>query len=91
MFNKGIYVNDTTPEALEKLGKLIRICNKLGYVPDTPNSNTSWQTVINYIASQINIHNDYINDESVDDFSKNFIVNSMYEIGIDPANLIESQ
>jgi len=39
----------------------------------------------------INDHNDYINSDKAEDFSKNYIVSSMYKIGLSPANLIESQ
>jgi hypothetical protein len=39
----------------------------------------------------VNEHNDYINSDKAEDFSKNYVVASMYKIGLSPANLIESQ
>jgi hypothetical protein len=40
----------------------------------------------------INKHNNFIyTSKDVDKFSKNYLVSSMYNIGVSPANLIESQ
>jgi hypothetical protein len=43
------------------------------------------------IVGIINHHNKYLNSKKVTDFAKNFVVSTMYDIGISPANLIESQ
>lgn len=86
---KRASVNTNTPEAITKLGELIRLCNRLGYIPHA--TSKIYEPIVKYIAEQINEHNQYINDDSVEDFSKNYIVSSMYKIGVDPANLIESQ
>jgi hypothetical protein len=48
--------------------------------------------VNNFISRYINKHNDYINtSKDVEEFSKNYVVTAMFNIGLSPANLIESQ
>lgn len=84
-----IRINTSTSESIQLLGELIRTGNRLGYIPQATNSGLN--SAINVIAQYINDHNQYINDDSVEEYSKNYIVTSMYKIGINPANLIESQ
>jgi hypothetical protein len=64
------------------------LCNEKGYIPIPQGTSNE---VVSSLVQVVNTHNDYINDENAEDFIKNFVVNSMYEIGISPANLIESQ
>jgi hypothetical protein len=47
--------------------------------------------IVDKIKKIVNKHNNYINSDKAEEFSKNFIVATMYNIGISPANLIESQ
>lgn len=84
-------LNIGTPSAIKSLAKLVKLCNKLGYIPNHVVNNSAFQSIVKNIADSINEHNLYINDESVEKFSKNFIVTSMFNIGLSPANLIESQ
>lgn len=84
-----IRLNNSTPESINLLGELIRFCNKINSVPIPTDSRL--KGAVQTIANYINEHNNFINDDSVEDFSKNYIVTSMYKIGTNPANLIESQ
>ena len=78
-----------SPETIRIIARLIDYCNKVGYIPSA--SDSKYQPFVEQIAQMINDHNDYINDERAEDFSKNYVVSSMYKIGLSPANLIESQ
>lgn len=84
-----VKVDNDTVESIDNLIKFIEQCNKLGYIPASIDSSMS--LIVNEIVNHINRHNTYINNRNVEDFSKNYIVTSMYDIGISPANLIESQ
>ena len=84
-----IKVDNDTVESINNLTKFIEQCNKLGYIPSPKDSSMS--LIVNEITNHINRHNNYINNRNVEEFSKNYIVTSMYNIGISPANLIESQ
>lgn len=79
-----IRLNNEDVESINNLGKLIRTCNQLGFIPEHPEQ-------FNTILKLINKHNEYLSDRRAEDFSKNFIVTKMFEIGLSPANLIESQ
>jgi len=52
---KRASVNTNTPEAITKLGELIRLCNRLGYVPHA--TSKIYEPIVKYIAEQINEHN----------------------------------
>lgn len=85
-----VIVNTSTVEAIEALSKFIEYCNKHQYIPSSNNS--YYNLAINAIRGHINKHNNYINtSKDVAEFSKNYMVNSMFTIGLSPANLIESQ
>lgn len=84
-----IHLNISTPQSIANLSELIRICNKLGFMPEA--LNIKFNKIIPTILSYINQHNEFINDNSAEEFSKNYIVTSMYNIGANPINLIESQ
>jgi len=77
------------PQSIKIFANFINMCNKLGYVPK-PN-HPIYENVANKLLKIVNEHNAYINDDSAEDFSKNYVVSSMYKIGLSPANLIESQ
>ena len=79
-------MNTSTPESILLLSELIKTTNKLGFIPISKRFN------VTQIAEYINQHNDYINtSRNVEKFTKNYVTTSMYDIGISPANLIESQ
>lgn len=84
-----VKVDNNTVESINNLTKFIEQCNKLGYIPSSEDQSMS--LIVNEIVNHINKHNNYINNRNVEEFSKNYIVTSMYDIGISPANLIESQ
>lgn len=83
----GLTLN--TPEAIRRFGKFVELCNRLGYIPKS--NSPEYDKTVNFIKDIINQHNDFINDDSAEDFAKNYVVSSMYKIGLSPANLIESQ
>lgn len=78
-----------TPKKIKSVAKLIDYCNKLGYIPAAKDSRYSG--LLEQLAQMINNHNDYINNDRAENFSKNYVVSSMYKIGLSPANMIESQ
>lgn len=85
-----VRINNNSPEAIEMLSDFIDWCNKKGYIPSA--SDPSLSLAVNSIRVFINRHNNYINtSKDVEKFSKNYVVSTMYNIGISPANLIESQ
>lgn len=97
-FNE-IYVDLSNPTKIKRFSNFIKICNRLGGLPAPIIIGSNNQTVndssvkedLPKILEIVNDHNDYINDERAEDFSKNYVVASMYKIGLSPANLIESQ
>lgn len=82
-------INTSTLEAIRKLSIFLKYCNSKGYIPNSNNSRL--QPLMSKLQDIINRHNQYIYDSNVEKFSKNYVVTSMYNIGIDPINLIESQ
>ena len=86
----NIKLYNKSPEAIENLAKFINYCNDKGYIPGS--NAQSLSAGLYYIQTYVNKHNNYLNtNKNVEEFSKNFIVTSMFDIGISPANLIESQ
>ena len=79
----------TNPYSIRNFAKLIEYFNKLGYIPAAQDE--SLAPIVEKIKNVVNRHNDYVNDEKAEEFSKNYVVSSMYKIGLSPANLIESQ
>jgi hypothetical protein len=75
------------------------MCNRLGGLPAPIVIGSNNQTIndssvredLPRLLEIVNEHNDYINSDKAEDFSKNYVVASMYKIGLSPANLIESQ
>lgn len=78
-----------TPQAINRFARFIDMCNKLGYVPKA--NHPIYEDVAKRLLDIVNEHNAYINDDRAEDFSKNYVVSSMYKIGLSPANMIESQ
>ena len=95
----SLSIDTSTPEKIRRLGEFLRLANRGKGLPQpliiTEKGNKIDKSIsrdfLNLILSYVNEHNQFINDESVEEFSKNYIVTSMYKIGINPANLIESQ
>lgn len=79
-------VNTKTPEAIRRLGELITKCNNLHFIPEIQGMPTEKHQQIVQI---INKHNTYNKDS--EEYSKNYIVSAMYDIGLNPINLVESQ
>ena len=71
------------------VARYINYCNKVGYIP--PAKDSRYDGFVEQLKQMINIHNDYINSDIAEDFSKNYVVSAMYKIGLNPANMIESQ
>lgn len=82
-------LNLNSPETIDLFARFVKYCNNIGYIPNA--SEQRFQSIANQLKDIINEHNDYINNNSAEDFSKNYVVSTMYKIGISPANLIESQ
>ena len=78
-----------TPQAINRFARFINMCNKLGYVPKA--NHPIYEDIAKRLLDIVNEHNAYINDDRAEDFSKNYVVSSMYKIGLSPANMIESQ
>ena len=78
-----------TPQAIRRFAKFIDMCNKLGYVPKA--NHPIYEDVAKNLLDIVNKHNNYIHSDEAEDFSKNYVVSSMYKIGLSPANMIESQ
>ena len=78
-----------TPQAINRFARFIDMCNKLGYVPKA--NHPIYEDIAKRLLDIVNEHNAYINDDRAEDFSKNYVVSSMYKIGLSPANMIESQ
>ena len=78
-----------TPQAIRRFAKFIDMCNKLGYVPKA--NHPIYEDVAKNLLDIVNKHNNYIHSDKAEDFSKNYVVSSMYKIGLSPANMIESQ
>lgn len=77
------------PYNIKNFAKLIEYFNRIGYIPASQDA--SLAPIVDKIKKIVNKHNNYINSDKAEDFSKNFVVATMYNIGISPANLIESQ
>ena len=77
------------PYSIKNFAKLIEYFNRIGYIPASQDA--SLMPIVDKIKKIVNKHNNYINSDKAEDFSKNFVVATMYNIGISPANLIESQ
>lgn len=82
-------VNLNNPYNIRNFAKFIEYCNTIGCIPAAQDK--SMEPLIEQIKDIINNHNDYINSAKAEEFSKNYVVSSMYNIGLSPANLIESQ
>ena len=79
----------STPQAINRFARFIDMCNKLGYVPKA--NHPIYEDIAKRLLNIVNEHNNYIHDDRAEDFSKNYVVSSMYKIGLSPANMIESQ
>lgn len=79
----------TNPYNIRNFAKFIEYCNLIGCIPAAQDK--SMDSIVEQIRDVVNKHNDYINSDKAKDFSKNYVVSSMYKIGLSPANLIESQ
>ena len=94
-----IYVDLSNPTKIERFSTFLKMCNRLGGLPAPIIIGSNNQTIndssvrkdLPRLLEIVNEHNNYINDENAEDFSKNYVVSSMYKIGLSPANLIESQ
>ena len=79
----------STPQAINRFARFIDMCNKLGYVPKA--NHPIYEDIAKRLLNIVNEHNSYIHSDRAEDFSKNYVVSSMYKIGLSPANMIESQ
>ena len=94
-----IYVDLSNPVKIKRFSNFIKMCNRLGGLPAPIIIGSNNQTIndssvredLPRLLEIVNEHNDYINSDKAEDFSKNYVVASMYKIGLSPANLIESQ
>ena len=110
--NNGLFVerngnwelNNTNPQNLLNLSKIINFVNKNGLlgVDNKPTIKFSYNgiditnDIIPVLEESINNHNKYIENSKLgnnykEGMIKNFFVTKMYDISSDPANLIESQ
>jgi hypothetical protein len=86
--NDKLRLKLTNPYNIRNFAKFIEYCNRIGYIPASQDK--SLEPIIEQIKNIVNKHNDYINSDKAEDFSKNYVVSTMYKIGLSPANLIES-
>ena len=78
-----------SPETIHIIARYIDYCNKVGYIP--PAKDSRYDKFVEQLKQMVNDHNNYISNDKAEDFSKNYVVSSMYKIGLSPANMIESQ